>query len=148
MFFSNHWISSQTMQFSYFLISGLVAYFIPIIYYKWNFLATQLASLLKFLNQISHEWYTPGFFHKILFTKSIFVYVCIYFSMIITNGMICTPYDGLNKLYSFYKAAIVDIISCSGLRAKVHHRNQSNKWELALHILLLSLQQSFKTVVH
>ena len=44
-------------------------------------------------------------------------------------------------------AAIACIVSKHGLRNEESHRNQSNKSKLALHKPLLSLQQSFKTVV-
>ena len=44
-----------------------------------------------------------------------------------TNGVIWTLYDWLNKLYSFYITAVVDIVSRHGLSIDVHHTNQPNK---------------------
>ena len=38
--------------------------------------------------------------------------------LLITSGMIWTPYDWLNKFYSFYMAAEVVISSGRGLRIK------------------------------
>ena len=43
--------------------------------------------------------------------------------LLITSGMIWTPYDCLNKLYSFYMAAEVVIGSRRGLRIKARCGN-------------------------
>ena len=64
--------------------------------------------------------------------------------LLITSGMmwhmiLCTPYDWLNKGYSFYKAAVVIIRDGRGLRIKVRHRSQPNKSKLLLYKLLLLL---------
>ena len=42
------------------------------------------------------------------------------------------PHDWLNKFYSFYMAAVVDIVSRCGLGIDAHHRNQPDKSKLAL----------------
>ena len=44
-----------------------------------------------------------------------------------TSGVIRTPYDWLNKLYSFYKAAVVGMVSGRNFVIDVHCRNQPNK---------------------
>ena len=58
--------------------------------------------------------------------------------------MIWTPYDWLNKYYSFYTAAIVGIVSRRGFRIEVRHRNQPNKSKLALYEPLLRLYSHLK----
>ena len=57
----------------------------------------------------------------------------------ITSGVIWTPYDWWDKFYSFYKAAIVSIVSKCGLSIDEHCRNQPNQSKLLLYKLLLSL---------
>ena len=52
--------------------------------------------------------------------------------LLITSGMIWTPYDWLNKLYSFNMVAAVGIISRCGLKIDAHHRYQPNKDKLML----------------
>ena len=47
-------------------------------------------------------------------------------------GVICTPFDWLNKFYSFYMAAIVGIVSRHGLTGEACHNNQPNESKLAL----------------
>ena len=47
--------------------------------------------------------------------------------------MIWTVYDWLNKFYNFLMAAIVSIIIRSGLRIKMHHKNQRNKTKMILY---------------
>ena len=39
------------------------------------------------------------------------VCVCVCVRLLITSGVICTPYDWLNKFNSFYMAAAVVIVS-------------------------------------
>ena len=59
------------------------------------------------------------------------------------------PYNQLNKLYSFYMAAIVGIISRHSLTIEEHHRNQTNKSKLMLYCISHEFfLQSFKTAVH
>ena len=41
--------------------------------------------------------------------------VCVYPRLLITSGVILTPYDWSNKFYGFYIAAVVGIISGRGL---------------------------------
>ena len=43
--------------------------------------------------------------------------------LLITSGVIWTPYDWLNKFYSFYMAAVVIIGSGRGLRVEARHGN-------------------------
>ena len=59
-------------------------------------------------------------------------------------GVICTPYDWLNKGYSFYMAAVIIIADGRGLRIEACHRNQLNKSKLSLYKLLFSLNIPFK----
>ena len=54
-------------------------------------------------------------------------------------GVMWTPYDWLNKFYSFYMAAVVVIGDGRGLRIEMCHRNQPNKSEVSLYKLLFSL---------
>ena len=58
--------------------------------------------------------------------------------------MIWTPYDWLNKYYSFCVAAIVGIISRRGLRIEACRRNQPNKSKLELYKPLLHLYSHLK----
>ena len=45
-------------------------------------------------------------------------------------------------------ATVVNIVSRCGVRIEACYINQSNKTKLALYKLLLSIQESFKTVVY
>ena len=47
--------------------------------------------------------------------------------LLISSGMIWTPYDWLNKHYNFYMAAVVVIGDGCGLRIEVCRRNQRNE---------------------
>ena len=58
--------------------------------------------------------------------------------------MIWTPYDWLNKYYSFCMAAIVGIVSRRGLRIEAGRRNQANKSKLAFYKPLLCLYSHLK----
>ena len=49
--------------------------------------------------------------------------VCPPLKQLITSGVIRKQYDWLNKLYTFYMAALVVIGSGRGLRIEVHHGN-------------------------
>ena len=57
--------------------------------------------------------------------------------LVITSGVIWTPYDWLKRFYSFCMAAIISIVSRHGLRNEVLCRNQHNKSKLALYKPLL-----------
>ena len=59
--------------------------------------------------------------------------------LLITSGVIWTPYDWLNKIYSFYMAAVVIIDDGRGLTVEVCHINQPNKSKLSLYKPLLPL---------
>ena len=65
-----------------------------------------------------------------------YVYVCMCVCvcppprLTLTSGVIWTPYDWLNQLYSFHIAAVVGMVSGCGLGIDVYCRNQPNK-ELA-----------------
>ena len=72
------------------------------------------------------------------------VSVCPPPRLLITSGVIWTPYDWLNKYYSFCMAAIVDIVSRCGLRIGARHRNQPNKSKLTLYKPLLRLYSHLK----
>ena len=67
------------------------------------------------------------------------VFVCPPPRLLITSGVIWTPYDWLNKGYSFYMAAVVVIGNGRGLRFEARHRNLPNKSKLLLYKLLFSL---------
>ena len=64
------------------------------------------------------------------------VCVCLRMSLpprlLITSGMIWTPYDWLNKFYSFYVAAVVGIVTRHGhsIDHHMHCKNQPNKRKL------------------
>ena len=78
---------------------------------------------------------------------SVCVFVYVYVSaprLLITSGMIWTPYDWLNKFYSFYMAAVVVIDDGRGLTVEACRINQPNKSKLLLYKLLLSLKIPFK----
>ena len=62
-----------------------------------------------------------------------FVCVCPSPRLLLTSGMIWTPYDWLNKGYSFYMAAVVIIGGGCGLRIEVRCINQPNKCKLLLY---------------
>ena len=63
-----------------------------------------------------------------------FLYVCVPIPrLLITSGMIWTPYYWLNKFYSFYMAAVVAINDGCGLTVKVRCINQPNKSKLSLY---------------
>ena len=64
--------------------------------------------------------------------------------LVITSGVIWTPYDWLNKYYSFCMAAIVGIVSRCGLRIEARRRNQPNKSKLVLYKPLLRLCSHLK----
>ena len=64
--------------------------------------------------------------------------------LVITNGMIWTPYGWLNKFYSFCMAAIVSIISRHSLTIEVRHRKHPIKSKLALYKLLLHYYNHLK----
>ena len=70
------------------------------------------------------------------------VCVCSPPRLLITNSVIWAPYNWLNKLYSFYMAAVFIINSGHGLIIEVHHRNQPYKTKISLCKLLISLTVS------
>ena len=59
--------------------------------------------------------------------------------LLITSGVIWTPYDCLNKSYSCYMAAVVIINDGCGLEVEACRRSQPNKSKLLLYKPLLSL---------
>ena len=64
--------------------------------------------------------------------------------LLITTGMIWTLYDWLNKLYSFYVATVVSIISRCGLGIDAHCENQPNKHKLVLYKPSIHFNSSLK----
>ena len=70
--------------------------------------------------------------------------VCPLPRLLITSGVIWTPYDWLNKFYSFYMAAVVVIGSGRGLRIEARRGNQSNKSKPALYKPLYHCNSSLK----
>ena len=87
---------------------------------------------------------TPGFQKLILSAKCVYVSVCPPLRLVITSGMIWTPYDWLNKHYSFCMAAIVGIVNRRGLGIEACRRSQPNKSKLALYKPLLRLCNHLK----
>ena len=63
------------------------------------------------------------------------VCVCLPPRLLITSGVIWTPYDWLNKFYSFYAAAVLSIISRHDLSIDAQCENQLNLHKLALYKL-------------
>ena len=51
--------------------------------------------------------------------------------------MLLTPYDWLNKFYSYYMATVVGIVNGHGLGIDMHHENKPNKSKLALYKVLI-----------
>ena len=75
--------------------------------------------------QPAHAW-----FLKIdpVRTISMCVYVCLHvcvstLRLLITSGVIWTPYDWLNKFYSCYMAIVVIIVNGCGLGIDTRRRN-------------------------
>ena len=62
--------------------------------------------------------------------------------------MIWNPYDWLNKFYSLYMAAFVNIISRHGLTIVTRHTNQPNKNKLALYKPLIHICSHLKQFHH
>ena len=60
-----------------------------------------------------HAW----FLKMVSMWTSAYVHVClnVHVSALITNGVIWTPYDWLDKFYSFYVAIVVNIVNGLGL---------------------------------
>ena len=67
-------------------------------------------------------------FLKLLLCGSQYVCLCMCVCppprLSMTSGVICTQYDWLNKFYSFYMEAVVDIVSRSSLCTDVWCTNQ------------------------
>ena len=55
------------------------------------------------------------------------VSVCLPPRLLISSGMIWTPYDWLNKFYSCNMAAVVDVISRGGLSIEESRTNKPYK---------------------
>ena len=74
----------------------------------------------------------PGFLKLLLCRRwyvclSVYVCVCLPPRLLITSGVIWTPYGWLNKFYRFYMATAVVIGSGHGLRIEERCVNQPNK---------------------
>ena len=77
--------------------------------------------------------HAPGFFYCFCQYACVFVCMCVSAPrLLITNGVIWTLYDRLNKFYSFYMAAVVISGSKRDLRIEAHCRNQPSKIKFAL----------------
>ena len=63
--------------------------------------------------------------------------VCLPPRLLISSGVILTPYNRLNKFYNFSLAAVFRIVSECGLSIDEHHTNQPNVSNLVFHKLLL-----------
>ena len=64
--------------------------------------------------------------------------------LLITSGVIQTPYDWLNKFYGFSLAAVVDIVSGRDVSIYTRRRIYPNKSKLALYKPLLHYNYHFK----
>ena len=77
-------------------------------------------------------WCVPGFLNLFLCRR---LYICVHAGVCvclcvcppprlsITNGVIWTPYDWLNKFYSLYVPTVVSIINGCGLGIDMYHGN-------------------------
>ena len=68
----------------------------------------------------------PGFLKLFLCGTSVCVFLCVCVCprpprLLITSGMIWTPYDWLNKFYSRYMAIVVVIANKRGLGIDIPH---------------------------
>ena len=70
--------------------------------------------------------------------------VCPPLRLLITSGVIWTPYDWLNKGYSLYMAAVVIIDGGCGLRIEAHRSNQPTKTKLSLYSRYFHFNIPFK----
>ena len=83
-------------------------------------------------------WYASSFLKLLLSTTCVCMCMCVCPESINNHWYdIWTPYDWLNKFYSFYLVAVVSIISRRGLRIDGHCRNQLNKSKLVMYKLLI-----------
>ena len=86
-----------------------------------------------FLNQV-HQPVASA--HLVYFNCFVWTSACISMYMftprLLIIGIVCTPHDWLNKLYSFYISTILGIVSRYSLNIDVHLRNQPNKSKLAI----------------
>ena len=83
--------------------------------------------LTHFLNQ-AHTGWRHAFVQFTWFLKIAFVWTSVCECVRSTSDVIWTPYDWVNKLYSFYVATVVSIISGRGLSIDTCHKSQPNKW--------------------
>ena len=67
--------------------------------------------------------YAPGFLKLILRGLSVCMHVCQRPRLLITSGVIWSPYDWLNKFYSCYMAIVVGIVNGCGLGIDTCHGN-------------------------
>ena len=76
--------------------------------------------------------------------------VCVYIrpcmKLLITSDVIWIPHDWINKFYSSYMAAVVDIISGCSLSVDVRHTNHLNKSKLVLYKPLIHNYSCLKYV--
>ena len=73
-------------------------------------------------------WPVCAWFLKIIFVwMSVCVFVCVCvcvcqpLRLLITSGVIRTPYDWLNKFYNCYMVTVVVIVNGHGLGIGTHH---------------------------
>ena len=74
-----------------------------------------IVSMHIFLNQV-RTWFLKSDAVRI-------VCVCPPLRLLITSGVIWTPYDWVNKFYSFYMAIVVVIVNGRGLGIDKHRRH-------------------------
>ena len=81
-----------------------------------------MSVLLEFLNQARAGLGAPGFL-KLFLCGRLYVCFCVCppLRLLITSGVIWTPYDWLNKFYSRYMAIVVGIVNGRGLGIDTRH---------------------------
>ena len=84
---------------------------------------------LKFFNHVhaSHRLTHAWFLKIISVWTSVCACVCPPLRLLITSGVIWTPYAWLNKEYSFHMAGVIFIGGGHGLKIEAHCRNQPIK---------------------
>ena len=94
--------------------------------------------MVGFSNQVyaghrpGHAWSIKNFSVYTSICVHVWLCVCPLLRLLITSDMIRTPYDWLNRFYSFCMAIVVGIVSRHGFTVEGHSINQPNKCKQAL----------------